>query len=370
MNHPITIFMCGDVMTGRGIDQMLPNPSEPTLYEPYMKSARGYVTLAEELNGPFQQPVDFPYVWGDALDELKQVAPDLRIINLATTITKSNDYWKDKDIHYRMHPENIPCIIAARIDFCSLANNHILDWGYAGLRETLEALNKVNIRSAGANRNIGEAETPAVIEIKGKGRVVAFSFGSETSGIPLSWAASKNKPGINLLRDFSDQTVSLIKEKVQEVKRERDIVVVSIHWGDNWGYEVSDKQREFAHNLIDNGGIDLIHGHCSHHIKGIEVYKEKLILYGCGDFLNDYEGISGYESFRDDLGLMYFASVDPLTGKLVYLQMTPTKVKHFKVNRASEDDALILRDILNRESKKFGNYVIIGKDNTLILSWI
>jgi poly-gamma-glutamate synthesis protein (capsule biosynthesis protein) len=209
-----------------------------------------------------------------------------------------------------------------------------------------------------------------VIEIKGKGRVVIFSFGSETSGIPLSWAASKNKPGINLLRDFSAQTVSLIKEKVKEVKRERDIVVVSIHWGGNWGYEVSDKQREFAHNLIDNGGIDLIHGHCSHHIKGIEVYKEKLILYGCGDFLNDYEGISGYESFRDDLGLMYFASVDPLTGKLVYLQMTPTKVNHFKVNRASEDDALILRDILNREGKKFGNYVIIGKDNTLILSWI
>ncbi len=261
MNHPVTLFMCGDVMTGRGIDQMLPNPGEPTLYEPYMKSARGYVTLAEEINGPFQQPIDFPYVWGDALDELKRVAPDLRIINLATTITKSNDYWKDKDIHYRMCPENIPCITAARIDFCSLANNHILDWGYAGLRETLDALNKVNIRSAGANRNIGEAETPAVIEIKEKGRVVVFSFGSETSGIPLSWAASKNKPGINLLRDFSDQTVSLIKEKVQEVKRERDIVVVSIHWGDNWGYEVSDKQREFAHNLIDNGGIDLIHGH-------------------------------------------------------------------------------------------------------------
>jgi hypothetical protein len=135
-------------------------------------------------------------------------------------------------------------------------------------------------------------------------------------------------------------------------------------------YEVSDNQRDFSYNLIDNGGIDLIHGHCSHHIKGIEVYKEKLILYGCGDFLNDYEGISGYESFRDDLRLMYFASVDPLTGKLLYLQMTPTKVKHFKVNRASEDDALILRDILNREGKKFGNYVIIGKDNTFILSWV
>src|SRR3990170_5081967 len=122
----ITLFMCGDVMTGRGIDQVLPYPSNPVIHEPFMKNAAGYVELAEAASGPIPKPVDFSYIWGDALNELERMAPDLRIINLETAITKSDDYW-DKGINYRMHPENIPCITVAKIDFCSLANNHILD---------------------------------------------------------------------------------------------------------------------------------------------------------------------------------------------------------------------------------------------------
>jgi len=76
-------------------------------------------------------------------------------------------------------------------------------------------------------------------------------------------------------------------------------VVASIHWGDNWGYEI-------AHNLIDHAGVDIIHGHSSHHAKGIEVWHGKPVIYGCGDFINDYEGIGGNEKYRSDLSLMYF----------------------------------------------------------------
>lgn len=365
----ITIFMCGDVMTGRGIDQVLPHPSDPVIYESYMRNARGYVKLAEEVNGPIPYPVSFSYIWGDALQELERVAPDLRMINLETSITKSNDFWKYKEIHYRMHPENIPCITAAKIDYCSLANNHILDWGYSGLGETLETLHKVNVKSAGAGRNLEEAETPAVMEVGGKGRVIVFSFGSVTSGIPLSWGASEDKPGVNLLKDLSDKTVRYIEEKVKEVKQNRDIAVASIHWGSNWGYEVPREQIQFAHKLIDNAGVDVIHGHSSHHVKAIEVYKEKVILYGCGDFLDDYEGISGYEDFRDDLGLMYFVSIDPSTGNLVSLRMVPTRIRRFRVNRASRADALWLKDTLNREGKRFRTSVELKDNNTLELRW-
>ena len=120
--RPITIFMCGDVMTGRGIDQVLPHPSPPVLYEPYLKSAGKYVEIAEGANGPIPHPVEFSYIWGDALDEWNRVGPDLRIINLETSITKSGDYWKGKGINCRMNPENIPSLTAARIDYCSLAN--------------------------------------------------------------------------------------------------------------------------------------------------------------------------------------------------------------------------------------------------------
>jgi poly-gamma-glutamate synthesis protein (capsule biosynthesis protein) len=369
ISNLITMFMCGDVMTGRGIDQVLPHPSNPLIHEPYMKSAKGYVELAVIANGPIPEPVDFSYIWGDALEEFERLGPDLRMINLETSITRNEDYWKDKEIHYRMNPENIPCITAAKIDYCSLANNHVLDWGYPGLIETLETLKNANVKSAGAGRNLKEAETPAVMEVRGKGRVIVFSFGSVTSGIPLSWAATEDKHGVNLLKDMSDKTVRDIKEKVQEVKKQGDIVVISIHWGGNWGYEIPREQSEFAHMLIEDAGVDVIHGHSSHHVKGIEVYRDKPIIYGCGDFLDDYEGISGYEDFRDDLGLMYFVSMEPLTGNLVYLRMTPTQIEHFRVNRASREDASWLRDTLNREGKKLGTLVGLNEDNTLTLQW-
>ena len=333
-----------------------------------MKSAAGYVTLAERVSGPIPRPVDFSYVWGDALEELKRVGPHARIINLETAVTKSEDY-EDKGINYRMHPANIGCITAAGIDCCSLANNHALDWGYSGLIETLETLKKAGIKCPGAGRKLEEAEAPAVLEIGGKGKVLVFSCGSTTSGIPLSWAASESRAGVNLLADFSPHTFLRIKEKIGKVRRRGDIVVLSIHWGPNWGYEVPEEQREFAHKIIDEAGVDIIHGHSSHHVKGIEVYNERLILYGCGDFIDDYEGISGYEHYRGELGLMYFAAANPLTGSLVALRMTPTRVNRFRVNRASGEDALRLKDILDREGKKFGTRVELSEDNALTLKY-
>lgn len=363
----ITLFLAGDVMTGRGIDQVLPHPGDPLIHEPYMRSAIGYVELAERASGPIQKPVSFSYIWGDALEELERAQPDVRLINLETSITASDAYWEGKGIHYRMHPENIPALTAAQIDVCSLANNHVLDWGVAGLTETLQTLKKANIHTAGAGQDLQAAGTPAVIEVEGKGRVLVFSYGLETSGIPLSWAASENRPGVNLLENLSDQTVRHIQADVEAVKQAGDIVVVSIHWGGNWGYEVPREQRRFAHKLIDEAGVDVIHGHSSHHVKGIEVYQGKPILYGLGDFLNDYEGISGYEQYRPDLALMYFLSLEPSTGRLVHLHMTPMQIKHFKANRASKVDALWLRDILDRQGEDFGARVEMDHDGTLTL---
>ncbi len=369
MECNVKIFMCGDVMTGRGIDQVLPNPGDPLIHESYLKSARGYVKIAEQVNGPIQQPVNFAYIWGDALAELNRATPQVRLINLETSITTRNDYWKAKGIHYRMHPKNIASLKAAGIDVCSLANNHVLDWGYSGLLETLASLKTADIKSAGAGRNIQEAGAPAVINIGDQSRVIVFAFGLTSSGIPFSWAADKYRPGVNLLGDLSDKSLRYIQRKVREVKRKGDIVVASIHWGGNWGYDISRRQTRFAHRLVDDGGVDVIHGHSSHHVKAIEVYHDKLILYGCGDFLNDYEGIGGYEEFRSDLTLMYFATVDSATGKLVALQMTPTQIRRFKVNRASGTDALWLKDTLNREGAKFGSQVKLDKANRLILHW-
>jgi poly-gamma-glutamate synthesis protein (capsule biosynthesis protein) len=367
--EPITIFMCGDVMTGRGIDQILPHPSAPDIYEPYMKNAQGYVDIAERMNGPIDDPVDFTYVWGDALAELDRRFPDIRLINLETSVTRCDDYWKGKGINYRMHPKNIPILTAAKIDVCTLANNHVLDWGYDGLTETLATLKKADIAIAGAGRNLIEARAPALTEVPDKGRVIVFAYGSGTSGIPSSWGAGAKRPGVNLLSGLSESGFREIQKEVAKVKRKGDIVVASIHWGSNWGFRVPREQTGFAHRLIDAAGVDIIHGHSSHHVRAIEVYKERLILYGCGDFINDYEGISGHEEFRGDLSLMYFATVDPSTGKLLGLQMTPTRIRRFKVIRAGHSDTQWLKDTLNRVGAAFGTTVKLGGENRLTLQW-
>ncbi|MHB9155947.1 MAG: CapA family protein [Endomicrobiales bacterium] len=357
--------MCGDVMTGRGIDQVLPHPGNPAIFEPFMTSARGYVELAETATGPVPKPVSFSYIWGDALEELERAGPDARIINLETSVTRSGDHWPDKDIHYRMDPENVPCLTAAKIDCCALANNHVLDWGYEGLAETVATLKKAGIRSPGAGENRIEAGSPAIIDLKGKGRVLVFSCGSETSGITPEWAATENRPGVNFLEDYSDETVLRVGKEVRRFKRRGDAVVFSVHWGPNWGYDVSRKEREFARKLVSRAGVDVVHGHSSHHVKGIEVFRGKVILYGCGDFINDYEGIGGYEEFRADLSLMYFVRLDPAAGKLLSVRLVPMQMKHFRVQRASKTDAAWLGGLLNREGKEFDTRVELNKDAVL-----
>ena len=365
----ISLFLCGDVMTGRGIDQVLPHPGDPALYEPYMNSALGYVELAEQAHGPITRPVDFSYIWGDALRELERLSPDVRIVNLETSVTASEDYWRGKGINYRMHPQNISCLTAAGIDCCSLANNHVMDWGYAGLAETLETLHNAKVKSAGAGRNKKEAEAPAVVEVSGKGRVLVFACGAQTSGIPRGWAAAEDRAGVNLLTDLSEQAVRHFSENVRKVKRRGDLAVASLHWGENWGYDIPREQILFAHMLIDEAWVDVVHGHSSHHARGMEVYKEKPILYGCGDFLNDYEGIGGYDGFRDDLALMYFVRMDAASGRLVTLHMAPMQIKHFRLNRASKEDALWLSGILNREGSRFRTRVELDEENALHLKW-
>jgi len=365
----VTIFLCGDVMTGRGIDQILPHPSPPRIYEPYITDARGYVQLSEKTFGPMSTPLSFTAVWGDAILELDRRSPDVRLINLETAVTKNEDYWKNKGINYRMNPANAPVLSAAKVTFVALANNHVLDWGYAGLAETVTTLTSRKINHAGAGKNRNDAEAPAISDVEGKARVIVFSFAVKTSGVPEAWAASDKQPGVNLLPDLTSDTIRRIRNQVLQVKKQGDIVIASIHWGPNWGYDILAEETRFSHKLIDEAGVDMIHGHSAHHVKAIDVYRDKLILYGCGDFLNDYEGIGGHEVFRGDLGLMYFARVDPLTGRLLSLDMTPTQVRHFRVNYASPGDAAWLAGVLNREGKRFGTSIEIVEENRLHLQW-
>lgn len=361
------VFLCGDVMLGRGIDQILPSPGNPEIFEDYMQSALGYVRLAEKKHGPLRLPVDFAYVWGDAIAEMERMGAEARIINLETSITSDGRPWPGKGINYRMHPGNGPCLQAAGIDVCVLANNHTLDWDREGLRETLETLDRLGIGHAGAGADWESARRPAVVPMGEKRRVLVFAFGSESSGIPTDWEAREDRSGLHVLETRLD-FLGEMRELLAAWKRDGDVAIASVHWGGNWGYQIPDWQAELAHALVEEAGFDMVHGHSSHHVKGIEVRNGRPILYGCGDFLNDYEGISGYEEFRSDLGLMYFPEWDD-AGRLAALRMSPMRIRRFQVTRAGREDAQWLEGLLNREGRPLGTRVELAGDGTLELRW-
>jgi poly-gamma-glutamate synthesis protein (capsule biosynthesis protein) len=289
-------------------------------------------------------------------------------VNLESSITTSEEALP-KGINYRMHPRNVPCLLAADIDCCVLANNHVLDWGTPGLLETVEALRQAGIATAGAGRNAADAAHPAVLDARGKGRVLVFAFGSPTSGVPMDWSAGEGRPGVQVLPDLSALTASRVVDRIAAQRRPGDLVVASIHWGGNWGYEIPRAQREFAHRLVDSGSVDVVHGHSSHHPKGIEVYRGRPILYGCGDFVNDYEGIEGYERYRSELVLAYFVTLNAVSGILERFEMVPFRIVRFQLQRASRKETRWLQNILEREGRDLGTDVDLMSSEDLTLRW-
>jgi poly-gamma-glutamate capsule biosynthesis protein CapA/YwtB (metallophosphatase superfamily) len=362
--YRVILFLAGDVMTGRGVDQILPNPGDPTLWEDYVHDAGTYVELAEAAGGPIPRPVDPSWLWGDALSVLDRISPAARILNLETSITDGGEVAAGKGIHYRMHPANIDCLAVARPSMCTLANNHVLDFGRQGLADTITALSDAGIRSGGAGRDATHARGPVIIPLGADRRIVVFAAGTRSSGIPPDWAATRGVAGVHLLPDLSMPTAADLAADIRRVKHPGDIVIFTVHWGSNWGYRIPTEQMRFAHHLVEHG-VDVVHGHSSHHPRPIEIHHGRLILYGCGDFIDDYEGIGGYGAYRSDLRLMYLPSVDPYTGHLARLTVVPLQARRMRLHRASTSDTVWLRDLLDRLSRPYHTRIQLTDEDTL-----
>ena len=361
----VTVLLGGDVMLGRGVDQILAHPGDPELRESYLRDARRYVRLAEHANGPIPRPVDWQWPWGEVLPLLEEAAPDVRLVNLETTITAGDEFAEGKPVCYRMHPDNLPALTALHPDVCALANNHILDFGYRGLTDTVAALTGAGVPAAGAGADLLTARRPAVVSAHGEHRVLVGSVATKSAGVPESWAAHHDRPGVWLIRDLSlRDSADEVAAEVLAHKRDGDIAIVSVHWGSNWGYAIAPSEIAFAHRLID-AGVDIVHGHSSHHPRPIEVYRGKPILYGCGDVIDDYEGIGGHQSFRGDLRVLYLTQIDSVSGQLVSLRMIPLRVQRIRLERASQTDAEWLRKTIEHTSRRFGTRIAARSDDLL-----
>ncbi|GAB1640360.1 CapA family protein [Krasilnikovia sp. MM14-A1259] len=356
------VALCGDVMLGRGLDQILGHPGAPGLGEAYVHDARDYVRLAEAVNGPVPRPADPRWPWGEALTALHDA--DVRVLNLETAVTAGGTPDPGKGIHYRMHPANLPCLAAAHPDVCVLANNHVLDFGAAGFADTLEVLRTGGFRTAGAGADAAAAWAPALVPAA-RARVVVLAAGMPSSGVPAQWAARADRGGVAYVPVPSGAWARRIAGVVDRVRRPGDLVVVSLHWGGNWGYQVGQDERRFAHTLID-GGADVVHGHSSHHPRPVEVHRGRLILYGCGDLINDYEGIGGHERYRADLRLLYLAEFEAPGGMLAALRMVPLRARRLRLDRATAGERSWLRDTLDGICAPYGTRIGAAPDGSLI----
>lgn len=268
------------------------------------------------------------YPWGDTLSLFHHA--DVRLCNLECVLSDGGTPWSatPKAFYFRSDAKNIETLSVAHIDAVSLANNHSLDFDYEGLLRTMSNLDAAGIHYAGAGTTITGAAEPAIWEIKGK-KLGLIAFTDNEPG----WEATEEQPGILYVPvELKDKRAVELLDLVSKTKAMVDFLVVSAHWGPNWGSMPPAEHIPFAHALID-AGADVIFGHSGHVVRGIELYKEKPILYCAGDFIDDY-AIDEIE--RNDQGFIFVVETDGQT--LSRLLLYPTVIEACQARRAKHNE--------------------------------
>ncbi len=265
------------------------------------------------------------YAWGNTLSLFK--GADARICNLECVMSDWGTPWSvtPKVFHFRSDAKNVEVLRAAHIDAISLANNHTLDFEYEGLSNTMNNLDAAGIHYSGAGTTLSDASEPAIWEIKG----IRFGLIAFTDNEP-DWEATEDQPGIFYVPvTLKDYRAGKLLEIVRKTKEVVDLLIISTHWGPNWGYSPPAEHIPFAHALID-AGADVIFGHSGHVVRGIEIYKHKPIMYCTGDFIDDY---AVDEIERNDRSFIFVVETD---GHSIFrLFLYPTVIQNFQAMRAN-----------------------------------
>ena len=276
----------------------------------------------------------------------------VNLINLETTLTRTTTKIP-KVFNFKSDPQNVQTLQAANITVATLANNHSLDFGTQGLSETIETLDRANITHVGAGATLTDAQKPVILTVDGiKIGIIGFTDNEPT------WLATHDKPGTNYIH--VDDTQTIVSQIVQ-LRPQVDLLIVTTHWGPNKRTKPTQAFINFAHTIID-AGADVLHGHSAHVFQGIEVYKNKVIIYDCGDFVDDY---AVGPVLRNDQSLLFQLHVTK--DGLQKLTMIPVLISNMQVNRATGDN---YQQIVNRMfalSAEFGT-VVHKNDGKLMIS--
>lgn len=372
-SRTFTLNLIGDVMLGRLVDQLWPQ---------HVDNAREHRIITSFIERyPFLASYSHRDPWGSTLPLFH--SSDLNLINLETSATTSNTPWPNKAFNYRMHPANaIAALNEARIDYVCLANNHTLDFGTDGLTETIWTLKKAKIPFAGAGETTDESRRPAILSLprpssgldnkhrdRGEHKIHVYS----ASDHPKDWAvvptfhmidysATSRRHLKNILTASWPSTAadgSGIPKDDSPGKQKPALKVFSVHWGPNYTWQPAEEIQALAHFVIDECGVDIVHGHSAHHIQGVERYKGKVIVYGCGDFVDDY---ALNEQFRNDLGGVWRVVVSEREEGglgLDRLEMFPTRVERFRAEllEVKDKDHAWVRERIRTLSGELGTSV-------------
>ncbi|CAF0739001.1 unnamed protein product [Adineta steineri] len=382
----ILINLAGDVMIGRLIDQLLPtsvhNPEEAALVHQFR--------LSRSLHCPYLQKGKYNYetIWGNTLPLWKE--GNFNIINLETSVTTHDKLWPEKVFNYRTHPDNIACLTTANIHHVSLANNHTLDFGIKGLEETCDSLEKSGISYVGASKTRQHALGPVYLDIpttieKLKPVPISSTTPRSSTSIRIGLLSASDHPSdwssvpsFHLITYDLPQLYTQLAPLIATARLNCDFVIFSIHWGPNYQWIPDRKIQELGRWMI-NEGVDLIHGHSSHHIQGVEIVKRQnqtygLIIFGCGDFLDDY---AIDKQYRNDLSALFRLNLSISSSNLDNkksihlhsLSIFPVRCSNFQVNRLEKEDTdwIWIQQKLLQLSKIDNKTWTIGEDNNIVL---
>ena len=277
----ITISAVGDIMLG--------GTSEPVLSE------HGY---------------DYPFARVKHLFN----ESDVIIGNLEGPLTHQEIPYSDKEYLFKTPPELVaPALKNAGFTLLNLANNHIMDFGVPGMRDTIEALRNSGMQSVGVGSNLTEARKGIVISVNDKN----IGFLSYSLTFPKSFWATDTRPGTAFGHEHQ------IRSDVKRLKAKTDLVVVSFHWGREKSSELREYQPILAHAAIDEGA-SLIIGHHPHVLQAVEQYKHGVILYSLGNFT--------FGSYSQAASTSVVANISYKENIFASLELNPIKVLNIDVN--------------------------------------
>lgn len=308
----------------------------------------GDVMLGRLVNQHVVEDLSLPpaAAWGDTLPLFHSA--DLRLINLECVISSKGEKWRplSKPFHFRAHPRALEILRAARIDAVTIANNHVLDYGYEALKECLTLLDQAGIPHTGAGLHAKDARNPIYVPTP-QGRLAVVAL---TDNEP-EWEAADTTPGVHYVSYTSSglhpRYRTQIVELLTQAKRQAPFVVVSAHVGPNWG-EPSLALQALAHELLTLGA-DCFWGHSNHTPQGIEIFKGKPILYSTGDFLDDY-ALDPRE--RNDLSFLFIVDIEG--GQAISIHLHPVRIVNCRVRRAKGGEVSFLHASIRAKCAKFG----------------